>query len=583
MLTAAAASAARPVTVRAAVLRSLSSRSCAESVRVHHVRRPFWFAAAGLLAAASAHADTPTRNIELTVFNPTPSTSGSTFQVQNADVGKNGDLVIGTWLSYANNPLVLGTVQNDDPVVRHHTMISLGGAYAFGDRFEAGALMPLYVQSGEPVVPPTPGEAPVFGVTPASGTVLGDLTLHGKVRFVRNPKWLMGGGLMVKVPTGGDGEFAGTSLPSARPMLLFSIAASPQLMIHINAGAVLRKKVEFANIEQGSGATWGAGLSYRMARALFVNVEAFGDIVPGGHVDEMGNTSTLATIEGLGGLRYQATQQVSLGVAGGRGLTNGIGAPDFRVIATLAYAPSASPLPPLHKPVIEAPPDPNKEDTDFDKLVDAVDKCPNEREDKDGFEDEDGCPDPDNDKDGVLDEKDKCINVAEDKDGFEDDDGCPELDNDKDGIADKDDKCPNEAEKINGIDDDDGCPDKGESVVISTPDRLELLESVVFNGTAVAKTSNNVLDQLATTLRARTDIIRLRIGVHVQPSKHPEKDQALSDKRANAVRDYLVSRGIEHERIDPKGFGGTKPLVAPGTKGAAAINDRIELIILERQ
>src|SRR6185369_7171975 len=101
--------------------------------------------------AAESHADGPTRNIELTVFNPTPTTSGSSFQVQNADVGKNGDLVIGTWLSYANNPLVLGTVQNDDPVVRHHTMISLGGAYAFGDRFEAGALMPLYVQSGEPV------------------------------------------------------------------------------------------------------------------------------------------------------------------------------------------------------------------------------------------------------------------------------------------------------------------------------------------------------------------------------------------------------------------------------------------------
>jgi outer membrane protein OmpA-like peptidoglycan-associated protein len=104
----------------------------------------------------------------------------------------------------------------------------------------------------------------------------------------------------------------------------------------------------------------------------------------------------------------------------------------------------------------EVPPD---SDPDGDGIKGAADKCPDQPEDKDGFEDEDGCPDPDNDKDGIPDEKDKCPNVAEDKDGFQDEDGCPEADNDGDGIPDVKDKCPNDPEDHDGFQDEDGCPD----------------------------------------------------------------------------------------------------------------------------
>ena len=89
------------------------------------------------------------------------------------------------------------------------------------------------------------------------------------------------------------------------------------------------------------------------------------------------------------------------------------------------------------------PPPPGPGDKDGDGIPDNVDKCPNDPEDKDGFEDADGCPDLDNDKDGIPDAADKCPNDPEDKDGFEDADGCPDPDNDKDGIPDAADKCPN--------------------------------------------------------------------------------------------------------------------------------------------
>jgi OmpA-OmpF porin, OOP family len=100
-------------------------------------------------------------------------------------------------------------------------------------------------------------------------------------------------------------------------------------------------------------------------------------------------------------------------------------------------------------------------DSDNDGIPDDVDQCPDMPEDKDGFQDEDGCPDFDNDNDGIYDSQDQCPNEPEDFDGFEDSDGCPDLDNDKDGIPDKLDKCPNTPEDIDGYQDDDGCPDGG--------------------------------------------------------------------------------------------------------------------------
>ena len=97
------------------------------------------------------------------------------------------------------------------------------------------------------------------------------------------------------------------------------------------------------------------------------------------------------------------------------------------------------------------------------------------------------------------------------------------------------------------------------------------------------KASFNLLGQLGATLRAQPEIVRLRITVHMQPTKKPDADRALSEQRAQAIRDWLVNYGIDARRLEPRGFGGSKPLVAPSTKGAKGINERIELIILERK
>ncbi len=224
-------------------------------------------------------------------------------------------------------------------------------------------------------------------------------------------------------------------------------------------------------------------------------------------------------------------------------------------------------------------PDP---DNDGDGILDASDRCLMEREDKDGFEDTDGCIDRDNDADGVADAQDACPAEVEDRDSYRDGDGCPDLDNDKDGIADTSDKCPNDSEVINGVEDDDGCPDRGDALVVLSTDRLELLAPVGFTKDKLAKDSGSVLAQVAGMLRQHEQIKRLRITVHVQPTKDPDADQALSDKRGAAIKALLVDKGVEAKRLEVRGFGGSKPLVPKNAKNAALINDRIELIILER-
>jgi outer membrane protein OmpA-like peptidoglycan-associated protein len=217
-------------------------------------------------------------------------------------------------------------------------------------------------------------------------------------------------------------------------------------------------------------------------------------------------------------------------------------------------------------------------------VADADDRCPISPEDADGFQDRDGCPDRDDDDDGIPDAIDRCPREREDADGFEDTDGCADRDNDRDGIPDGADACVGVPETINGVDDQDGCPDRGQSTVLLSPDRLELLEGLRFGpAQQVAAASHNILGQVASVLQANAQIARLRIAVHVQASGDAGRDQALSARRAEALRDWLIRRGVAASRLDARGYGSSRPLVDPRSKSAAAVNTRVELIILERR
>jgi outer membrane protein OmpA-like peptidoglycan-associated protein len=577
-------------------------------------------AAAAAIAATgpAARAD----GIGIAVFEPTPATAGTGFQLQAPEVGEDGSWAASTILSYASNPLVLeardaqGAIISRDSLVERSSLLQLGAAYAFLGRFEAGAHIPLYTQSGQAVGDPHMG----FTRPPASGTARGNLTLHAKARLWRGGGLAAGAGAVVVIPTATKDQFTGSDKLAARLLLLGSFtpaALGSRLAISANVGAVVRGTSQYANITQQSGVAWGVGVSYRVLDPLWVTTEVFGEATPSGRREltagtTMPATAVLSPVEWLAGINYKVASRLTVGIAAGRGVTDGLGTPDLRGVLSLAFVQGAPALAPIHPPeppkpdgdadgdgipdsIDKCPDEPEDKDmfddadgcpdpdNDHDGIPDAQDKCPLDPEDKDGFQDADGCPDKDNDADGIPDAQDKCPNEPEDKDGFQDLDGCPDPDNDNDGIPDAQDKCPSEPETINGIQDDDGCPDKGDSTIILSPDRIETLDPIRFNGLKLTKTSTPLLEQVAATLRAHGEIIRLRITVHVQPTNDADADQAKSDKRAQAVREWLVQWGIAPARVEARGFGGTKPLVPADQRGAAKINDRLELIILERK
>lgn len=218
-------------------------------------------------------------------------------------------------------------------------------------------------------------------------------------------------------------------------------------------------------------------------------------------------------------------------------------------------------------------PDP---DNDGDGIIDLKDQCPNLAEDFDGFEDRDGCPDPDNDKDGVADSLDKCPNEPEDFDSFQDEDGCPDLDNDKDGIPDLKDRCPNEPEVFNNIDDADGCPD----TVKKEPDmpKVQVVHGLAFrSGKAdMSFESYQYLAPVIKQLKQYPDV-EIEVRGHTDSVGNYGKNMILSQRRADAVRQYLISQGINGERIKATGFGSSSPVADNRSAAGRAQNRRIEI------
>ena len=268
-------------------------------------------------------------------------------------------------------------------------------------------------------------------------------------------------------------------------------------------------------------------------------------------------------------------------------------------------------------------PDTSARDADGDGLLDRADACPTEAEDKDGFQDEDGCPDPDNDGDGVLDAADQCTATVEDKDGFQDGDGCPDPDNDGDGVPDTADKCPDKAEDKDGFKDGDGCPDPdndGDGVLDAAdkcpgqigeardggcpppdrdgdgiPDRADKCpdKAETFNGrededgcpdgketvafdrgvlvikqkvyfklgqAAIQARSHQLLTTVAAVLKTRPRLTKVTIEGHSDDQGAAEDNQRLSQARAEAVMGWLISKGVAAGRLSAQGYGSSKPL-----------------------
>ncbi|OCB77333.1 OmpA family protein [Flavobacterium crassostreae] len=204
-------------------------------------------------------------------------------------------------------------------------------------------------------------------------------------------------------------------------------------------------------------------------------------------------------------------------------------------------------------------------DTDGDGIADKDDACPEVA----GPKALNGCPDADGD--GVANKDDKCPNVA----GPRDNRGCPWPDTDGDSVLDKDDKCPN----VKGTVANSGCPEVTADVIKQLNDYGK---TILFDsGKASFK------EQTFAVLQSITDILKEFPNSSFMIEGHTDSDgsnvlnQALSENRAAAVRNFLVEKGINTDRLKSTGYGETKPIASNKTAKGKAENRRVEVSLIK--
>ncbi len=343
-------------------------------------------------------------------------------------------------------------------------------------------------------------------------------------------------------------------------------------------------------VQAGSELLWSAALVTTPHRFVLFAIEAAGSETMAPRILTEARTAQL-----MATLRLRPRPSVEIGLSAGSSLAFESQRPEWaRALLSVVWHPQAE-----RKVVV------SDKDTDHDGVPDSQDACPDKPEDRDGFEDQDGCPDPDNDGDGIPDAQDKCPNVAEDRDGYQDQDGCPDPDNDGDGVPDVQDRCPNEpeprdayfdgdgcpnndadgdgipnekdacpnaAETKNGYQDEDGCPDVApdpSSGVTTSPSDMPRTGQVGF-----ALRSAVVDNESAKDLVKIVDFLKLRPRATVELEGRADRREPgkLAGERAKNVRSFLIGLGISGERV----------LIPSRARKGAASESSVDWRILEK-
>ncbi|POY35239.1 hypothetical protein C3K47_15760 [Solitalea longa] len=205
-------------------------------------------------------------------------------------------------------------------------------------------------------------------------------------------------------------------------------------------------------------------------------------------------------------------------------------------------------------------------DTDGDGIVDPQDKCPTEK----GLPELNGCPQRDADGDGVKDEVDACPTVA----GPVENKGCPYPDTDGDSVLDKDDQCPNTP----GDPANHGCPvieEETKKILEKAFDNLEFTTGKAI----IKKVSFASLTDLALIMKENPDYI-LKIEGHTDNVGKRATNMLLSKNRANAVKNYLVKKGVAANQFKVNSFGPDKPIADNATAEGRQQNRRVEMTVI---
>lgn len=224
-------------------------------------------------------------------------------------------------------------------------------------------------------------------------------------------------------------------------------------------------------------------------------------------------------------------------------------------------------------------------DSDGDSVIDSEDLCPNSF----GPPELRGCPD--NDGDGTPDKYDKCPKLP----GAINDDGCPFQDFDRDGIADNLDKCP----QLAGVVENNGCPlekpNQAQQAALQQQRIMErnaaiknditiklsaLAKAISFNNADATLTvsDKNTLNNIVAIMNEQSNMT-FHIAGHTDDTGSKTTNLNLSEKRANKVKQYLITKGINNSRLSSQGYGEENPIADNSTKEGRLKNRRVEIFI----
>lgn len=367
----------------------------------------------------------------------------------------------------------------------------------------------------------------------------------------------------LRVPTGDELSFTGDLGLVFAPRLAVERSLG-NLRLMGNAGVRLRQHGQFLNLYVGNEVTFGAGAVFRLPWSFpwAREIDVLGELhlsTPFEAPFTFAQADSLKTPFALQvGARAKVWKRfgVELGIGKGMGIESGYGRETFRLFFGVTYGVNKA----------------TEVDLDNDTVYDDGDLCPTEPEDLDGFQDEDGCPDPDNDGDGVPDLNDQCPTEP----GPAELDGCPDRDGDE--IPDNVDKCPD----LPGPAEKEGCPYEDPQVVLES-DRIRVRGNILFETASdkIQPRSYGMLDEVFKVLKDNPDVGPVQVEGHTDNRGSRAYNVDLSGRRAKSVVNYLVNKGIDRNRLRSRGFGFDRPVGTNATPIGRAKNRRVEFNLLE--
>ncbi|MBZ4409469.1 OmpA family protein [Myxococcus sp. XM-1-1-1] len=573
--------------------------------------RPWaWFALA-LLLANGAQAQIPaSQAIDVQQYKPGPG-AYDVLGLHGARVGRHLDWNLGLSVNYADDPLNLLDPRRDAFVYRivdSQLTVDVLGALALFDWLEVGVALPISTTTSQPA-----GEVAPSLAQGVDATGIGDLRLVPKARLLSTDGGLhLAVAASVTIPTSGGDEFLGSDGLTFQPRLIAEWATE-RVRLLANVGVNLRGEERLRNLRVGSEFAYGIGAEVPLTEKLSVAATLAGALGLKETNTEERPLEALGAVKYRFTRELAAHVGAGPGLTRGYGTPSFrvLGGLSWTASSAPSSAPACT-LGPEDYDGFQDDDHCLDPDDDNDGILDGPDVCPGEPETFNGYQDEDGCPDSpgehapasedaptqapeasapmtlppapvDTDQDGIVDSEDRCPSEPEDLDGFEDADGCPDPDNDRDGIPDTADACPLEAETINGVKDEDGCPDQGTSSVRLEGSRIVILEKVYFatSKDVILPKSFSLLAQVASVLKANPQLQLVRVEGHTDSQGSDAKNLDLSQRRANNVKAFLVKSGIAPERLEAVGFGETKPVDTNKTPKGRENNRRVEFNIVK--